>query len=1014
MHLSQPWTAFVALTALLHLHINVKASPSADFKDPPNEYRPKFRYWFPDASVPISVVQNDIANLSAVGAGGLEFLPFYLYGLTSGSPPTDWSIYGYGTPAYAKAFKGALQSAKDNNLVFDFAVGASQGQGAPAAPGSRGLAVQLLAGNVSIAGGEAFNGPVPPPKEIPATLASGLGFQHALEQFGTPNLTAVIAFEIDQGMLLMLPAYVVNEESVVDLTESVVGGNLSFMPPNNNATWRIFSFWEAYTNQRSCAGGVNATNTVSNGSWVVDHFSSTGAQVTTDFLDHQILSYPGVEELLKDVGNYAWEDSMEMMATLWWTPGFLGRFERSRGYRLTKYLPLLYVAGNQWGQLFPSYLETYIYGNYTSDGISVHNLDYRTVLNEGYQEYIEHFKQWAHSNDIKYSDQPAYNLPLQMLSDIPLLDAPETESLGFGDLVDSYRQFSGPAHLHGNNVVSSELGAVLTPSYSQTVPDLLYHIKRSWAGGITQIVIHGGAYTGNYPNTTWPGYQAFGFRYTENWSGLQPCWQHLSDTLDYVGRTQYVLQQGIPKIDLAFYLYESPYTPATQFQSDALQKLGYTYDYLGPDNLLDSKAVVKNQVLAADGPGYKALIFSNQTVISTAAAAQVLKFAEAGFPIFFIGAPPNQTLGASAQAQAHTQILIEQILAKTGNVHRLDSARDLANALSSIGIAPRAQLSCSSNPVYTVWRSDPAAKKEYLFIYNDQSVATTCTANLTVATSKTPYILDAWTGTQEPLLSYQRASNNTIYMDLDLKANETRIISFTQDRSYNNSIVRKSVNVKWMRSVDSTHIALVLAGPANVTSSTGKVSSFNPALPSATSLRTWDLTIQDWHGPSSPEDFYSVRTEITTSHLSNISLVPWSSLGHQYASTSGVGIYTTTFATPESNSSSSLGAFLSFPPVQHTLRASLNGHKLPPVDPTNPVVNIGPYLAKADGKRVNTLEVKITTTLFNKVKAEANTHMFVGSPISEAQPLYATTPNQEYGLLGPVEVEWTTIVEMVL
>jgi hypothetical protein len=106
---------------------------------------------------------------------------------------------------------------------------------------------------------------------------------------------------------------------------------------------------------------------------------------------------------------------MEMLATLWWTPGFLDKFEKSRGYSLTKYLPLLYSASNQWNSYFPSYLEQFVYGNYTVDGTSVYNLDYRAVLNEGYQEYISHFVQWSHSLGIGYSDQPAYNLPLQMV-----------------------------------------------------------------------------------------------------------------------------------------------------------------------------------------------------------------------------------------------------------------------------------------------------------------------------------------------------------------------------------------------------------------------------------------------------------------------------------------------------------------------------------------------------------------------------------------------------------------------
>lgn len=88
------------------------------------------------------------------------------------------------------------------------------------------------------------------------------------------------------------------------------------------------------------------------------------------------------------------------------------------------------------------------------------------------------------------------------------------------------------------------------------------------------MVIHGADYSGDYVNTTWPGYQSFGFRYTEMWSVLQPCWQHISDAMDYIGRTQLVLRKGVPKRDLAFYLYESPYVPASQYQSDNLQSLG--------------------------------------------------------------------------------------------------------------------------------------------------------------------------------------------------------------------------------------------------------------------------------------------------------------------------------------------------------------------------------------------------------------------------------------------------------
>lgn len=160
------------------------------------------------------------------------------------------------------------------------------------------------------------------------------------------------------------------------------------------------------------------------------------------------------------------------------------------------------------------------------------------------------------------------------MSDIPLVDTPECESLGFSDDVDNYRQFSGPAHLYAKQVISNELGAVNTAAYSLTLPELLFHTKRAWSGGISMVVYHGSPYSGNYPNTTWPGYTTFNYMFTDMWNRIQPCWQHMKDTLDYVGRTQFILQQGVPQIDLAFYLYETPYTPVHQYPSENLQILG--------------------------------------------------------------------------------------------------------------------------------------------------------------------------------------------------------------------------------------------------------------------------------------------------------------------------------------------------------------------------------------------------------------------------------------------------------
>ncbi len=92
------------------------------------------------------------------------------------------------------------------------------------------------------------------------------------------------------------------EKSLIDITSSLIDGHLSF-EPRYTGDWQIMAFYERYTNQRSCSGDLNPVGIIGNGSWVVDHFSDTGAKVTTDFFDQNILDLKYREELAK-FGQY--------------------------------------------------------------------------------------------------------------------------------------------------------------------------------------------------------------------------------------------------------------------------------------------------------------------------------------------------------------------------------------------------------------------------------------------------------------------------------------------------------------------------------------------------------------------------------------------------------------------------------------------------------------------------------------------------------------------------------------
>ncbi|KAJ8195520.1 hypothetical protein LV157_002341 [Aspergillus fumigatus] len=869
----------VALYALL---AGIKVSASGvdpGFANPDVVYRPKFRYWLPDASVPADVVQEDIARIAEAGGGGIEFLPFYLYGLPTAqsmnaTPPTDWNVYGFGTPAFNDLFRAALNASKESKVRMDFAIGANQGQGVPAVPGTPGLAVQLvsissllrskdrphsntpvrLLGNTSVRAGERYSSTVPPPAELSSVLQSGLTFMHPLEDFGTPNLTAVIAYQVRNGSSSGDFKIVdLDPLSFVDLSAKVKDGLLDWTPPLGNSTWRIFSFWVKHTNQRSCTGGLNPTTVIGNGSWVVDHFDAMGARLITDFWDHHILSDEQTLTFLQEVGQYAWEDSIEMLSSLYWTPSLLT---------------------SNWNAIAPSYNEMYTLGNQKDSACSA---DYRRTLNAGYQDYMTHFSQWTHRIGIQYSHQPAYNLPLEMLGDIPLPDAPECESLGFGDNVDAYRQFSGPAHLSNRNVVSNEMGAVFKPAYMLTIPELLYSIKRAWSGGVNMVVLHG-------------------------------------------------LSLMCFKMELTL-LFE--------------QK-----------SLLQTDQTIRPWFFAS--PEYNVSTF---TLVREDVAARVVKFAQKGLPVVFVGGLPQVTSNSQAGQ------IVEDGWRRLRNLPSVQFISSLAEA----GVRPDVLPSCTTGTLRVVKRSRPDDEVDYVFLHNDQAVPTSCQISIQDHKARTPHLLNAWTGEKKMIDSFERRSA-MVTVSLQFAPNETSILSLEKSGSRDLTKLTKTASSSTIRHY----------GIANLT--------------------RWDLSLEDFHAPHSR---FQVQTAITSHNFSNIAIRPWSAISPELAKVGGIGRYSTSFTVP---SVSRIRGKLSLGPIIHTARVYIGGQRLPPVDPVNPVIDISSYIRPGQTYK---LIVEVTTPLFNRIKTDANHTKIAGSTAAELQPLYASTPYQEYGLMGPVVVTWS-------
>ena len=602
-----------------------------------------------------------------------------------------------------------------------------------------------------------------------------------------------------------------------------------------------------------------------------------------------------------------------------------------------------------------------------------------------------------------------------MLANIPSVNAPESDTLGFSQdidgFIDGFRQFSGPANLAGKRVISSETGAYQGIAYAETIPNLLWDVKRAFAGGVNTHVFHGYPYSGYYPNTTWPGFAGFDFEYCEMHGPRQPAWDFYGEFLNYTARNQWVLQTGIPKVDVAFYLkavsyyFGASYSPTdlqaagmsytsgylTIMSVHKLTILGYRYEYLSPDNFALPTAHVANKELAPDRQAFRALIVRVNDTMTVDGATSIAKYAQRGLPVVFAGGVPTLFWGNNATGAAYVNKTLRSIRSLK-NVHTVPFA-GLAASLANIGVVPRTQVSANGT-WHSQWREDTANAMTYVMLYNDAAGIAfpggSTTGQITIAATGAPMLYDAWTGEITPITVFTE-TKTSITIPLTIAGNQTVVIGIKHGKAVGACTAAAPPN--------AVSVSAVSASTYSVKSTTGLA---------PITLGPWNLTIEAWSPPADLYAFNGSTVKTNTSYTLD-TLVPWRHIPNtNLTNVSGRGYYTTTLLWPPAGKGNVAGAIIDLGSIVHFARVYVNGALVPPLDPVLARADIGAYLKKGTNK----VEIVVATTLINVISPfwdEQRTSG--GGPTFYGIGYLGPSPIQDYGLIYQVVVKpYKTVV----
>ncbi|KAJ0332008.1 hypothetical protein COL922a_011591, partial [Colletotrichum nupharicola] len=594
---------FLSTSALLSLPLlasPVLAGHAGQVSEPSTYQRARFRWWWPGGYIEPDQVAAEITSIAEAGFGGGEIGDVR----DSVKGAMDPAVYGWGEERWDDGVLSAYEQGAKLGLHVDMTLGPHWLTGFPGyTPDSPETMKELVHGQVFVQAGETFSGALPLPVAAPS------GNQTGNLVNATPKLVALLAAKTTTANE---SAAVVQFDpvTVTVITDSVDNGTLTWTAPSDGAYVVIAAYARGTGQiQNMYDGQPDGPKVYSTPGYIVDHFSEAGVQAGVKYWEEHILTSE-LTALLRESNGSIFEDSLELKYKQLWTLNFTQEFQARRGHDISPFL--LYLLKD---------INTFTGDNSTATKIT--NDFYKTIIDLYVDYRLKGVTAWANTLGLKFCVQP-YTLNFDSAYIASLLDIPEGESLGFDGAPDSFRVLATGRDIGGRTtILSNEIGAYFGKAYGGTWKFLLGTANLESALGVSQNVIHGFPYEDS-PSSLWPGFAPFtplgassnGF--ADAWGPRQPQWMFAKAASRYLAFSQKLLQESGASIDVAILNQDSGVTAA--WDDSSLNDAGYSYQFPSPYLLQKHGVAVEDGVLAADGPGYRALLINNQTTMDISTA----------------------------------------------------------------------------------------------------------------------------------------------------------------------------------------------------------------------------------------------------------------------------------------------------------------------------------------------------------------------------------------------------------